>query len=179
MKRPLALLGVGFVALAVQGGVASFLPHAWCPDLGFLIVLALGLHWRGIVGGLLVVTLLGYTIDLLSGSLFGLHALLAILLFCTSALARRQLNLRGTRPLMVFAGVMTAVYAFGFHLLSNFFGSPTPYRWELFALLVPHVFVNAITAPMAAALIERIWERLGESETMRGGLELDARGPLS
>ncbi len=179
MKRPLALLVVGIVALAIQGGVASFLPQGWCPDLGFLVVLAIGLQREGIAGGLIVVALLGYAVDLLSGSLLGLHALLAILLFGTAALARRQLNLRGVAPLMVFAGVMTAVYAACFHLLSNFFGSPTPYRWGLFALLLPHVFVNAIAAPIFASLIERIWERLGKSEAMRGGLELDARGPHS
>jgi len=177
MKRGLALVAVGILALGIQGGLATLLPRGYCPDLGLLAVLAIGLQWRGMASGMVIAAVLGYTADLLSGSLFGAHALLRILLFCCAYLARRQLNLRGAAPLAVFAAGMTVLYSLGLLGLTSFFGAGEGLPWSAFGALAPQVVVNALTAPLVARGVDWLWDKLGD-DAFRGGLELDPRRPV-
>ena len=94
MKRGLAVLALGLIALGVQGGMAMSIPRALCPDLGLLVVIAIGLHWREATGGLFLASALGFTADILSSSIFGAHALLRVLVYATTALTRSQMDLR-------------------------------------------------------------------------------------
>ena len=57
MKRGVGLAVFGTLAVMLQGAVAGFLPPSWCPDLGFLFVLAIGLRWRSSAGGLVLAAL--------------------------------------------------------------------------------------------------------------------------
>jgi len=175
MKRSLALIALGIVALGLQGGIATLLPRGYCPDLGLLVVLAIGLHWHGFASGTLVAAALGFAADLLSGSLMGVHALLRILIFGCASLARRQLNLQGAVPLGFFTAVMTLVYAFGVLGLTRFFIADAAMSWGDIGALVPQAVVNALLVPLVASLVMRISERFGDSEGYRGGLELEAQ----
>jgi len=71
LKRVLALLAIGALAPMVQGAVGTFIPLYYCPDFGLLLVVGLGLCWRGTPGGLPLSATLGLIADLLPGSLFG------------------------------------------------------------------------------------------------------------
>jgi rod shape-determining protein MreD len=175
VKRWLALLALGMVALGVQGGLATFIPRAYCPDLGLLVVLAIGLQWKGFSTGLLLATILGFAADLLSGSLLGAHALLRLLVFSSSALARRQLNLRGTPPLATFVAAMTLIYSFLLMALTRYFGVSHGMDWGGLLSVIPQAIVNALCAPAVVVLVESLMERLSRDDTFRGGLELDPR----
>jgi cell shape-determining protein MreD len=172
------MLAAGLVALGIQGGLATFLPRELCPDLGLLVVLALGLQIRSWTTGIALATVLGYAADLLSGSLFGAHALLRLLTFCSATLARRQLNLRGSVPLGVFAAGVTMLYAIGLFALTGFFASAGEVRWGSLRVLIPQALINAIAIPFVYKILAWIWERL-EGEPVRRGLELDARRPVA
>jgi cell shape-determining protein MreD len=178
MKRGLALVAVGILALGIQGGLATLLPRGYCPDLGLLAVLAIGLQWRGMASGMGIAAVLGYSADLLSGSLLGAHALLRILLFSCAYLARRQLNLRGAAPLAVFAAGMTIFYFLGLLGLTSFFSAGEGFRWSEIGALLTQAVANALTAPLVAWGIDRLWDKLGD-DAFRGGLELDSRRTAS
>ena len=77
MKRAAAVLLIGSAALMLQGAVNAFVPVHLTPDLRFLLVVAVGLHWRSAAAGAVVAALLGFVADLLSGSLLGEQALLS------------------------------------------------------------------------------------------------------
>lgn len=174
MKRSLALIGLGILALGLQGGIATILPRGYCPDLGLLVVLALGLRWEGFAGGVFISAVLGFAADLLSGSLLGVHALMRMFTFGWASLARRQLNLQGPLPLGFFTAVMTFVYAFGIIGLTRFVIADVSIRWTDFGVLIPQALVNGVFAPAVAAGVGVVWDRFGDNERHRSGLQLEA-----
>jgi len=174
VKRGLAVIALGLIALGIQGGLAAVLPRELCPDLGLLVVVVLGLHAQNWASGFVLASALGYAADLLSGSLFGAHALLRILAFCAASLVRSQLNLRGSLPLAFFVGCLTILYALALIGLTSFFGAAAELHWGTLKLLIPQAIVNAVVAPSIARLMLWVWERL-EGEPARRRLELDAR----
>jgi len=179
MKRGLAVLALGLIALGVQGGIAMAIPRVLCPDLGLLVVIAIGLHWREATGGLFLASALGFAADILSSSIFGAHALLRVLAYATTALTRSQMELRSGAALALFAGAMTIFYAVGLLLLMRFFGSSGEgFQWSGIGALFPHIAVNAIMAPLVSAVLVRVCE-WAEGEANRPGLELDAKGTVT
>jgi rod shape-determining protein MreD len=179
MKRWLALLALGILALGVQGGLATLLPRAYVPDLGLLVVVVIGLEWSGFASGILLAAALGFAADLLSGSLMGSHSLLRVLVYCSAALAHRQLNLRGAMPLGLFMAGMTMLYSVLLIALTRFFGLIPVAEWSSLASLFPHAIINAICAPPMSAFVAWMLERLSGDDSFRGGMQLDARGPGS
>ncbi len=174
MKRVLAVLVLGLLALGVQGGLALVLPRALCPDLGLLVVIAIGLHWQETTPGLFVASALGFAADLLSSSIFGAHALLRVLAFATTAMARSKMDLRGGAVLALFVAGVTILYALGLLVLMRFFsGAGEGTLWPSLAGVFPHALVNAVLAPLVSTLVVRVCERV-EGEASRPGLELDA-----
>ena len=179
MRRALALVALGLLAVFVQGALATHLRPPWSPDLGLLVVVAFGLHWRGFAGGLCASAALGYVSDVLSGSLFGQHALLRLLAFAGARLASRQLNLRGPLPLAIFAAALTAVYALALLALTSFFTGAAD--WGLGGVVdtLRHALINALGAPVVAAAVERVATWTGEDEAARRPLRLEPRSRLS
>jgi rod shape-determining protein MreD len=176
VRPALALLALGWFALIAQGAVATFVPARFCPDLGLLVVVGMGLHWRGVTGGLAMATLLGYTADLLSGSLLGQHALLRLLAFAAARLASRQLNLRGSLPLAVFAAGLTFAYALAAWTLSSFFTGTPVFAWGGLRDALPHALINAALAPWASWLVERFAGWLGDDDSARRTLRFEPGG---
>ncbi len=173
------MLAVGLVVLALQGALATFLPAAWCPDLGLLFILAVGLCWEGAASGLVIAALLGYAADLLSGSMFGQHALLRLFVFSVAFLTCRQINLRGALPLISFAAAICVVYALGAELLTAFFRGEQVLSPSWLAELLPHVFVTSLLAPWVTSAVAWLWAWLGDESAGRRSLQLDARGRVA
>jgi cell shape-determining protein MreD len=168
------LFVAGIAALIVQGGLAVAVPPPFCPDLGLLVVIAIGLFWEPLPSGFALAAGLGYATDVLSGSLLGQHALLRLLSFTAARLGGRQLNLRGPLPLALFAAGLTVAYAVALQgVLSFFTGAPAAILSHLGSTLV-HAIVNAIAAPVVAVGVEWLCGWAGDDDTTRRGLRLDA-----
>ncbi len=175
MKRTLALLLIGIAAPMVQGAANTFVPARFTPDLGFLIVIGLGLHWRSAAGGVAISAALGFVADLLSGSLLGEHTLLRLLAFGAARLASRHLNLRGSLPQAIFVFFFTAVNVVGVGLLNTFFTSGGGFDMVALRDLLPHASVNALFAPLMSRVVEAVATSLGDDEGGRRLLNPEPR----
>lgn len=167
-------MALGLLALIVQSAVVLVVPEPLCPDLGLLVVVALGLHWASLPSGFALAAALGYATDVLSSSLLGQHALLRLLSFGAARLAGRQLNLRGAMPLAVFAAGLTVAYATALQAVLAFFTSSSP---EVGAALrtLAHALVNALFASPVAALVERVCAWSGDDDPARRSVRLEPR----
>jgi len=179
VKRVLGLLGLGAVALTLQGAVAAFLPARFCPDLAFLLVVALGLCWRSAVGGVCMAGAIGYTTDLLSGSLLGQHALLRLAAYAVARFGNRHLNLRGALPQAVFVSALTGANAFGMALLTSFFSPGSGVGMVAVRDLLPQAVVNVLFAPLVALATARTLARLGDEEGGQRVLPIAPRGRIA
>jgi len=173
MRTFSTLFAVGVLALLLQGTLATVVPAPWCPDLGLLVVISIGLRWRRPGTGLVLAAALGFAADLLSGSLLGQHALLRIVVFSSAFLAGRQLNLRGTLPLVVFAVSTSFVYGVAVYAVSSFFvGAGTPgLTWVLDG--VKHALVNGLFATGVFSVVTRIALWAGEDAAGSRTLRID------
>ena len=166
------LLGVGLAALVVQGAAALVLPYPFCPDLGLLVVIAIGLYWEPLPSGFALAAVLGYSTDVLSSSLLGQHAMLRLVCFAAARLASRQLNLRGALPFAVFAGGLTIAYAAALEAQFAFFtGAPT--EVGAFGRTLLHAVVNAFFAPIVAAVVEQVCSWGGDDDVARRSVRFD------
>ena len=165
MKQGIALCLLGLLALMLQGALATLLGPSLCPDLGLLVVIALGLRWPNLASGIWLAAGLGYASDLLSGSLLGQHALLRGLAFLGARLGSRQLKLRGALPRTVFVGAVSVLYGVALVSLTDFFTGGIDLRWRWFGGLLVHSAVNALLAPWISSLVQRVWSSLGEDES--------------
>jgi len=176
VKRTVALLLIGIGVPIVQGALNTFVPARFTPDLGLLIVIALGLYWRSAAGGFALAAALGFAADLLSGSMLGEQALLRMLTFGVARFASRHLNLRGALPQAAFVLVFTAVNALGIGLLNSFFASAGGFDLAMLRDLPLHAAFNALFAPLVSRIIETVATVLGDDE---GGRRLVILAPPS
>ena len=167
------------------------MPPPFCPDLGLLVVLSIGLRWRGLPLGLALATALGFAADLLSGSLLGQHALLRLIAFASAFLAGRQLNLKGSLPLVVFAGSVSFAYGLAVLAVSGFFAAGASAgaagasssaaagaagagaRWLLES--VWHAAVNGALAPGVFGIVSQVAARTGAEDALSRTLRIDPR----
>ncbi len=179
MKRIFALLAIGALAPMIQGAAGTFVPLRYCPDLGLLLVVGLGLCWRSTTGGVVLSAALGFIADLLSGSLLGQHTLLRIFAFGAARACSQQLNLRGAIPQAIFVVVLTVVTALGTGALTAFFDAGPGVDGEMLRELIPHALINGAFAPLGVWLIERISNWLNEIEGGHQLLQLQPRNRLT
>jgi len=179
LKRVLALLALGALAPMIQGAVGTFIPLHYCPDLGLLLVVGLGLCWRSTAGGLVLSAALGLIADLLSGSLFGQHMLLRIFAFGAARAGSRQLNLRGVIPQAIFVCVLTVVTTLGTGMLTSFFGAGPGVDGEMLRELLPPALINGAFAPWGFSLVERISSWLSEVDSGHQLLQIRPRNRLT
>lgn len=175
MKR---LLALGVLVLGVpmlQGALAPFQPAALRPDLSLLVVLGLTLWWRNTASGMVLAAACGFAVDLFSGGLLGLHALLSVVIFTAARVLSLHVNLIGPLPQMLFAAALTAVHAIGVLALTSFF-RPGP-GWGLSHLgnLGLHCVTNAIVAPFVSAGVSVLVGWIGGEEGGRRLLRFDPR----
>jgi rod shape-determining protein MreD len=170
------VLLVGIATPMIQGAFNTFVPPRFTPDLGFLVVIALGLHWRSAPGGLAIAAALGFSADLLSGSLLGEQALLRMFAFAAARAASRHLNLRGAIPQAVFVLALTAANALGIRLLEVFFTSGGRLDLVLLRDLPIHGAINALFAPLVSRCIDVLTIALGSDDGSRRSVRLPTQG---
>jgi rod shape-determining protein MreD len=171
--RPAAgVLLVGIVLMMVQGAVNAFVPAHFVPNVGLLVVVGVGLHWRSAAAGVAITALLGFAADLLSGSLLGEQALLGFAVFAAARLSSQQLNLRGALPQAVFVLALVCVHALGTLLLDGFFGARTAIAPWMLRVLPIYAAVNAIFAPVVIRGVGALAAALGKEEGVRRQVRL-------
>ena len=143
MKSVAAIFAVGVLALVVQGALARTIPPPFCPDLAWLVVVGIGLRWPHFVSGVVLAVVLGYGMDLLSGSLMGQHALLRLVSFLAAALAARQLDLSGGVPVGIFVLVISVVYGVAVITSLSFLVDANRPGFDVVGALLAHAIVNA------------------------------------
>ncbi len=169
MKSVGALFAIGVLALVVQGALARTLPPPWCPDLAWLVVVGIGLRWPRFVSGIVLSVVLGYGMDLLSGSLMGQHALLRLVTFLAAALAARQLDLSGGVPIGIFVLIMTVVYGLAMVMSLSFFVDASWPGIDVVGSALIHALVNVLAAGPMIGLVERLIVRFSDEEVGRHG----------
>ncbi len=179
MKRILALLAIGTLAPMIQGAIGTFIPLRYCPDLGLLLVVGLGLCWRSAAGGLVLSAMLGLIADLLSGSLFGQHMLLRIFAFGAARACSQKLNLRGLLPRATFVILLTVVTTVATGVLTSFFAAGPGVDGEMLRELVPHALINGAFAPLGVWCVERMSIWLSEVDAGHQLLQLQPRNRLT
>ena len=175
MKPAVALLLVSAFAVMVQGAAAGLIGHFIIPDLGLLIVVALGTRWRSLASGIVLAALIGYLADLLSGSLLGQHALLRMLAFAAARVGSRSLNLRGALPQAVFVGILSLVNALGVAVLTTFFAPDTGFGIASAGALLAHAGINAVFAPLVALGTDRLLGLVSDDDAGRRLLRFEPR----
>ena len=173
MRLALALLGLGWLAALVQGGLAQLAPAWAIPDLSLLVTVAAASALEP-GAGLVVAAGIGLGIDMISGSWLGQFAFLRLVELALARLVAAQLDLRRGVPLIVFAFALVgfdglAQIGLGRLLLGSFPIEPV----ELLGL-AGRALVTALLAPWAARFSRRLRERLDESEARRD-MRLDTR----
>lgn len=165
--------------MVMQGALALWLPPPFCPDLGLLVVICLGLSWPTLTTGLLLVGLLGFGADLLSNSLMGQQALLRIITFIGAYVASRQFNLKGSVPLMVFTGGVSLLYGLAVQGLSFFFmGAVAGQGAGWLVDSVWHACINALVVPVVSGLCGRIFVWVIGEDGLERALRMESgRGP--
>jgi cell shape-determining protein MreD len=164
VKQALALLAAGLLALVVQGALATLLVPPWCPDLALLVLIGIGLRWEGGAGGLLLAATLGYATDLLSGSLLGQHAILALFAFSSTRIATRHLNLQGPWPLAFFAACVSLLFGFAMLAITGFFVGGAQLAWGWLAAQLIHAAVTGAFAPGISAAVGRLADWVADDE---------------
>jgi cell shape-determining protein MreD len=175
LKRAIALIGLGLFAPMIQGAVVPYLPRGACPDAGLLLVIAIGLSLRNTGGGVALAALVGFVADLLSGALLGSHAFLWVLAFGVARFTSLHVNLRGPFMQLGLAASLTVGAALGLAGLTAFFGSADARSLVAPVELLRQVIANALTAPIAIAVVGWLVTRLGDDGGPRM-LRLDPRG---
>lgn len=167
MKRVSALAGLAFAALVLQAAVARIVPPQWCPDLGLLVVIGLGLGMRKAATGVALAALVGYLSDLLSGSLLGQHMLLRMVAFAAARIGSRQLNLRGRAPLAIFAAGLSAGYGLALWAIVAFFARAAHPPLPAVGDFVAQAVVNGLLGPIVAPAVAWLSLTLGDEEGAR------------
>lgn len=167
MKRAAVLVVLGLLVPMIQGGLAPFLPHGACPDVGLLLVIALGMALRSAAGGLALAAWIGFVCDVLSGSLLGELALVRVLVYGGARLASSHVNLQGAFTKMVLAAGLTLVSAIGMGALTAFFSSGAAAPLATPRELLWHIAVNALLAPVVIGLSARLIVKLGDDDGRR------------
>jgi hypothetical protein len=179
LRRGITWVALGALAPMIQGALARFLPEGLCPDLGLLLVLAVGLRGRSLAGGLLLSAFVGVVSDLLSGALLGQFVLLRLLTFAAARSASLHVNLAGASSKVFFVAVLTLVDNFAMGGLSAFFAPGARFIWIGFNPLALQVVVNSLAAPPVTRLVAAILGRLGGDDSARRPLRLTLRGLAS
>lgn len=176
MRRLVGLLALGFAVLVVQGTLATFLPVHLLPDLVFLVVVGAAVVVGG-VEGLAAAAVLGWAMDVVSGSLLGQHALLLALAYAATRIANLQLNLLRALPRVAFVAALSIAYDLAHAGLAHWIaGAPAP-GWTFAGHALIHAAANALCAPAGLLAVQQVVGLLsGEEERGRRTLRVEPRG---
>ena len=176
MKVFLTLFAVTLFMLMLEGALAVIVPPPWCPDLGLLALVAVGLRWSGLARGLVFAYLVGSSADVLSGSLMGLHALLSMAVFTLAVFAGRQLNLKGSLPLVAFTLAVSFAYGLAVYGISNFFLTGIDLGLSGVLANFVHAVVNGLLAPAFFSGFSRLAAWAGAADGAEKSLHIETSG---
>jgi hypothetical protein len=176
MRPALALLALGWLAIAVQGGLAKLLPGWLVPDLSVLAMLAaaatLDAGWA-----LVVAAAIGLGADMASAPPLGQLAFLRTVEVALARVVAGQLDVRRGLPLLVFTSSVVALDGLAQIGLGRLlFGSFALHPADLLSLAA-RALVTAPFAPVVLGLSRRLRERLDETEARRD-MRLETRRPV-
>ncbi len=162
MKLFLLYFSVGFLLVLLQTSLLHMLPLGpVAPDL----TLVLCVYWafnRPTVGTVLGSFLMGYTVDVFSSPILGIHAFAMSLVFLVTYLISRQIWARS--PLLsaaiVFVAAWVKVIAMSL-IWAIFFASKAPWTGVL-----RYVFIEALTVALLAPAFFYLL-RWGESQVQK------------
>ncbi|MDE0884244.1 MAG: hypothetical protein OSB70_01795 [Myxococcota bacterium] len=174
MKTFLTLLLAGLCALMLEGVLARVFSPPWCPDLGFLVVVSIGLCLRDLIPGLFLAYLLGSSVDVLSGSLAGLQALLCVISFLSAFFAASQLNLKSTLSLMAFVASLSFVYGISLFVISSLFVENIDLSWRWVLENSLHAWINGLTVPFVVEGVERLVAWSGDDDSQERSLYIES-----
>jgi hypothetical protein len=176
MRSALALLALGWLAIAVQGGLARLLPGWVVPDLSLLALLAaastLDTGWA-----LLVAAGIGLGGDMASAPPLGQLAFLRTVELALARLVAGQLDVRRGLPLLVFTSSVVALDGLAQIGLGRLLLGSFPLHPADLLSLAGRALATAPLAPAALGLSRRLRERLDETEARRD-MRLDTRRPV-
>jgi rod shape-determining protein MreD len=175
VKRVVGVVSLLLLAPMLQSALAPYLPAAFRPDLTLLVVLGVALYWRNTGTGLVFAAVCGFVVDLLSGGLLGLHALVAVLVFAGSRALSLQVNLVGAFPRMLFVLALTAVHALVVAGLTAFFTPAAGFHVPPLRTLGPLLFANAVVSPAVIAAVAVCVAWIGGDDAPRRLLRLQTR----
>lgn len=161
MKPALAFFALGLSALILRGVISAVLPPALRPDLGLVVVVALGLHLPG-AAGIVLAALLGYATDVLTGSLLGHHALVFVVAFALTRLAGAQLDLRRGLPVLFLVAALSASCGLLTVALARLFTGEA--AWPALGRLLGQAGLDAVVAPLLLPLFAAVALRLSEDD---------------
>lgn len=176
MRRPLAVLGFGMLAVVIQSALGTILPVHVVPDFGLLVPVAAALL-LGPAGGLLVAATVGLAADMLSGSLLGQQAALRICEFTLTRLLASQLDLRRTLPLAIYAAGLSLLDALGMAGLTRLFLGSFAVSAHDLGVVAARSLVDALFASPLVGVIRRLVRWIGEEEARRE-MRIDTRRPV-
>lgn len=169
------MLSLGALAPMLQSALVLYLPTALCPDLGLLLVVAVGLCGRSVAGGLSFSALVGFVADLLSGALLGQHVLLRVLAYAAARSASAHVNLIGAGSKAVVVAFLTVMNGLAMGALTAFFSPGAGLAWIGFGELALAALVNALAAAPLTSLVAAVLNRFGDEDGNRRLLRLEPR----
>jgi len=170
-----AIAALVFGVPIVQGALAPFLPTAFRPDFGLLVVFALALSWRNTATGLVLAAICGFVVDLFSGALLGQHALLSVLAFVATRTVSVHVSMLGALPQMIGAVPLTVAHAIGVVGLTVFFTPGAEFGLPRLWVLLPRVVVNALVAPAVHWAVSGIVSWVSGEDPSRRPLRIATR----
>jgi len=146
MTRNLQIALIALMLLLVENGLAEIVPPHWLPDIGLMLIAALGLT-ASFVSGLWVTVFFGFVMDHLTGAFRGEYELVYLVLFAVTFFANRQINLGGAFRNVVVIGVMTLFQGLGFIAFAALFREQGLLPIALQPEWWIRLFINAGCAP--------------------------------
>ncbi len=165
----MALILAAALALVVEGALGVILPALVLPDVALLATVAAALFLAA-VPALGVLAGSGFAADLLAGSPLGLHVVVLLVPFLATQLAHRSLELRRGVPEAALVAVLTPAAGVLTAAALVFSGAPARVGLSFWVALAAQTAVNALLAPVACALAERISLATGDADPTRRGV---------
>ncbi|MBN2644068.1 MAG: rod shape-determining protein MreD [Desulfuromonadaceae bacterium] len=168
MKSLLSCLLSAIILLAIQTGLWPALFPSWAsPNFLLLIVLYLGLHSPG-GSGMFLSWAQGCLLDVFSGTTFGFHGLVFVLVFGATAAGGRQLNADNILVLPLTALVGTVAFSL-LVVLNLLFFSDADQAWPLVLQALPQqLLLNPLTILLLKPLLERLVDEADPPMTASG-----------
>ncbi len=156
MKKYLPLLGLIFLSLVFQTTALADIPHQLVkPDLLLILIVYFGLYTSPLAGAMLAF-LLGYMMDIFSGSIFGVHTFSKTAIFFLTILIKDRFYVKS--PLFQAGTIFSFSIIDGFIIIS-ILGFVSPVENLLppfFTFIIPQSLITGFVGPFFIALIKYV-----------------------